>query len=102
MAPSITQFAGEAAKWTSLKPASCQRAWYGPWSRKTFDDEAVGVLEGKPEAQDSQQNKHTGDTDGNDTRISLKSLTRMKQMWSVVRTQAPVLRMMKATGMLCS
>jgi hAT family C-terminal dimerisation region len=52
-----------------IEASECLRAWHGPPPRKTFDDKAVGVMEGEHQAQEDKEHEEhedTGDTDGSD------------------------------------
>ena len=45
MASTITQFFGRPA--SSTQANECLRAWYGQPARKSFDDDAIGAMEGE-------------------------------------------------------
>ena len=49
-----------------IEASECLRAWYGPAPRKTFDDKAIGRLEGESEKQENKEVEDTGDIDEGD------------------------------------
>src|SRR5215831_19521081 len=51
-----------------IEASKCLRSWYGPPSRKAFDDEAVGNMEGEPQAHEDKDGRadDTSDTGGSD------------------------------------